>query len=107
MNSRHNHRSVIAAVGAPWFLNIAVVAKAVHYARAAQIDERNSFLLPSAALMMDAPVIFATGILDRTTKGCAAAVAAFGAGLATVTRKVPSCAMSDARIVAVSSVLLT
>ena len=48
MNSRHNHKSVIAAVGAHWFLRVAVVTKAVHYTRAAQKDERNGFRYTAA-----------------------------------------------------------
>lgn len=43
MKCRNNHRLVIAAVGAQWLSNVAVVAKAVHYIRAAQNDEGNSF----------------------------------------------------------------
>jgi hypothetical protein len=39
MNSRDNHRSVIAAVGAPWFSMIAAVTKAVHYVRAAPLPD--------------------------------------------------------------------
>ncbi len=44
----HNQKIAIAAVGAWYVSNIAVVTKAIHKARAAQRDERNHFPYTSA-----------------------------------------------------------
>lgn len=63
MKCRHNHRLVIAAIGARWFWNIAAVAKAVHYVRAAQIDERNSFRYTAAMEWQLAAGLFASNTL--------------------------------------------
>jgi len=63
MKCRYDHRLVIAAVGARWVSNIAVVAKAVHYVRAAQIDERNSFCYTAAMEWQFAAGLFASNTL--------------------------------------------
>jgi hypothetical protein len=60
MKCLHTYRLVIAAFGAQCFSNVAVVAKAVHYARAAQIDERNSFRYTAAMEWQLAAGLFAS-----------------------------------------------
>lgn len=49
MKCRNNHKLAIATVGAWWLSNVVAPARAFHYGRAAQRDERNGF--PYAAAM--------------------------------------------------------
>jgi hypothetical protein len=48
MKHHRTHTLLTVTVGARWFLSIAVIAKAVHYIRAAQEDERNGFRYTAA-----------------------------------------------------------
>jgi hypothetical protein len=43
MKTRKYERSVIAKIGGSWVRAAVVLAKAFHYGRAAQLDERNGF----------------------------------------------------------------
>ncbi|MGC1452386.1 MAG: hypothetical protein WA830_20335 [Candidatus Sulfotelmatobacter sp.] len=63
MKCRHNQRLVIAAVGAKWFSITAALAKAVHYFRAAQKDERNGFRYTAAMEWQLAAGLFASNTL--------------------------------------------
>jgi hypothetical protein len=63
MKCRHNYKSVIASAGALWFSNTAAVAKAVHYVRAAQKDERNGFRYTAAMEWQLAAGLFASNTL--------------------------------------------
>jgi hypothetical protein len=63
MKCHHNYRLVNAAVSAQWFSKIAAVAKAVHYAHAAQIDERNNFHFAAAMEWQLAAGLFASNTL--------------------------------------------
>lgn len=63
MKCRRNHRLIIAAAGARWLSNIAAVAKALHYVRAAQIDERNSFRYTAAMEWQLAAGLFSSNTL--------------------------------------------
>src|SRR5450755_36420 len=63
MKCRHNQRLVIAAVGAKWFSMTAAFAKVVHYARAAQKDERNGFRYTAAMEWQFAAGLFASNTL--------------------------------------------
>jgi hypothetical protein len=59
MKCRNRQNPVIAAVGAWWVSNVAVVAKAVHYACAAHKDERNGFPYTAAMEWHKAAELFA------------------------------------------------
>jgi len=59
MKSYNRQNPVIAAVGAWWVSNIAVVAKAVHYVCAAHKDERNGFAYTAAMEWHKAAELFA------------------------------------------------
>ncbi len=63
MKCLHNHRLVIAASGAQWFSNVAGVAKAVHYVRAAQRDEHNGFRYTAAMEWQFAAGLFGSNTL--------------------------------------------
>ena len=49
MKRNHNHKVATAALGACWLSNVVALAKAIHYVRAAQRDERDGF--PHTAAM--------------------------------------------------------
>lgn len=58
MNRRNNHKAAMAAVSARCLVYVAGLRKAVHYASAANRDERNNFPFTSALEWRKAAELF-------------------------------------------------
>jgi hypothetical protein len=68
MKSHSTHNLAIAAVGAWWLTNIVAPAKALHYRRVAQRDERNGFPYTAAMEWRKAAELF--GSKTRAAEYC-------------------------------------
>ncbi len=63
MKCRNNRNLSVAAVAALWATNVAVVAKALHYGRAAHRDERDGFTYAAAMEWRHAAELFHSNTL--------------------------------------------
>jgi hypothetical protein len=63
MKNRKHERLALAKVGGWWMQTAVVLAKALHYGRAAQRDERNAFPYTAAMEWRHAAELFVSGSL--------------------------------------------